>query len=370
MNEQQKANEIKRVREFIEADFKKNEGWKEGVRKARACLKYIKCIVCFDTGRIIRIGDGTSWGIWYDVYHCPICTNIINGQRLERHEKYQNAISNNRQVPCSDTHRQSENHYSHTIYLNVLFQKEFELIDIKAEADKLVEDAKKEINILKKENEEIKTEKEYYVTKYFEVQQKYKNLEAEYAKKNQELVQKQEDLKKEYLKKQDELQIEIDKTKQLNKPDFNAQETVGLVMKRTSMSVKFDIQEFVSQITAIISSAAGNIISLPNVIGNISVRLKACAESGEHENYKFEKIRNEKDELVYIRYDYVKITKSNSFNFNYLKLDYSSAKEFIYVYLMILKPVNQSAINQCEELMIEDSKKIFEKVRSADKDKK
>lgn len=428
MNEREKNEEINNVKILIEADFKKYEKYKDDVENAKKCLKHIKCIVCLDTNRYLLIRDGNWSGIWYVEFNCAIC---CNGDRREntRHEYWYKAKGlNNRQIPCPTI--DSRNGYTYTFQLAEIYLKDYEKIDklneIKdAEFKKLIADSKAEIDYyqknyyealnkqkvletefnkkfqdleagynkkkqdleavyLKKDEEQIRIRNNWtedYNKKIQELKEKNEILEKEFAKKHQELekrcLQKLESLEKEFAKKDEELikmknelQIEIDKTKQLNQPDFSAQETVGLTTKRASMNAKFDIQEFVGQITAIISSAAGNIISLPNVIGNISVRLNACAESGEHQNYKFEKIRNEKDELVYIRYDYVKINKSNSFKFNYLKLDYSSAKEYIYVHLMILKPLNQSAINKCEELMNEESDKIFEKVRSAEKDKK
>lgn len=112
------------VKSLMEEDFKFYESmFPESVKKARKCLKYIHCINCIDTKRIVRREDGYLFGYYYNEYSCPFCTGYCH--KIGNHSDPAHAVSDKgRRIPAS-----KESGYSYTIQLARIYEIEYEALD-------------------------------------------------------------------------------------------------------------------------------------------------------------------------------------------------------------------------------------------------
>jgi hypothetical protein len=361
------------IKELMEIDFKKYESFApDAVIKARKCMKYFNCLGCLDTKRLLHTTDGYWHGIYYDEYTCTLCTGSRDFKT--RHNTLTDAISyNRRQIPCNDTDKRST--YSHTANLSRIYELEYEAKD-KAEADKdrAVKAAKADAERMKADADQLQRELDKKASdlkleadqRQRELDKKASDLKAEADQRQRELDKKASDLKADAERIRNErAQLTEDK-----KPQFGCQEFQEVKVKQKSVDIEVDISGLVNDISTIIALSAGNIAALPNFLKGIKTSLKLCWLSGSTKNRTFNKLKNEKDETIYVRLDYVKVTDETKAVLSFLRAGGSTKTEYMYVSYLVLKPLNDAATRACETMMSEDFEVLRTNLRSAEKDKK
>lgn len=289
---------------IMEEDFKKYEHMApDAAKKARLCMKHFKCLACLDTTRILYTTDGYFVGIYYDEYTCSSCNN---GRRdyIRRHNNLNDAIGyKNRQIPCNDFDRRST--YSHMGNLSKIYQIEFEAADkAKEEAD----------------------------AKLIELQEREYKLKLEEAR----IIAEREALNADKI------------------PLWADQRYDELERQKTSVDIKVDIQNLVSDVMKIITISTGNVAGLPNLLSGLDASLNLCWSNEKSKNYYSNIVKDDKDQNVYIRFDYRKVVNEKSAGWGLIRAKASSKKEYLFLSYLVLKPLNQAANLKCIEMMSKD----------------
>lgn len=338
--EEYKKQAMELVTAIMNEDFKKYSQFPDVVEKAKKCMKHIKCLGCLDTTRILHTRDGYFHGIYYDEYTCGVCNNGQNSY-IRRHDRLTDAISGSRQIPCNDLDKRSS--YSHTFNLAGIYERDYEQKD---KADERVEEQKR------KNAEEAKRREK-------ETTDAVNAAKAEAERLKQNLEKKESDLKAEDERlKKERAQLTEDK-----KPRFECQRFEEYTCEKLSVDIKLDISGLVNNISSIIALSAGNIAALPNFLKGIDASLNLCWSNGSDKNRYFERFTNDNNQIVYIRFDYTKVTSEKKSAFNFLNISGSKAKEYIYVSYLLLKPLNNAATRVCDDMMSEDFEILHAKLQ-------
>ena len=305
----------KQIKEFMlqlmENDFKKYESFApDAVRKARACMKHIKCLGCLDTNSVLHTTNGYIHGIYYDEYTCNGCTNGGHNY-LRRHNYLTDAVGyKNRQIPCNDLDKR--NTYSHTGNLAKIYQIEFEAVDKAKEAADKAEQAANE--------------------KLLELQDREYKLKLEEAR----IIAEREALNGEKI------------------PQWAEQRYDELERTKTSVDISVDIQKLVSDVMQIIAISTGNIAGLPTLLSGLDASLKLCWSTQKGKNYYSNIVKDDNSQNVYVRFDYRKVVNEKSAVWDLIRAKGSGKKEFLFLSYLVLKPLNQAANLECIEMMSKD----------------
>jgi len=355
-----KKQAMELVTAIMNEDFKKHSHFPDYVEKAKKCMKHVKCLGCLDTSRVLMTTDGYFHGVYYDEYTCGVCNGKLS--YIQRHNRLEDAILGGRQIPCNCMDKRSS--YSHTFNLASIYVRDFEQKD---KADERVEEEKKKntanAKIKDKEKEDAVNAAKAEAVR---IAENAAVVEAEANKLKQNLQKKEKELKEEEERiKKDREQLTEDK-----KPRFECQRFEELNVEKLSIDITIDITGLVEKISSIITLSAGNILALPNFLKSIDGSLNLCWLNSSEKNHCSERFKNDKNQNVYIRFDFTKVTSEKKASFKFLNIGGSKAKEYMYVSYLLLKPINDAAIRVCDDMMSEDFEILHTKLRSMEKDKK
>ena len=290
----------------LELDYSDQLDIKQCVKK---CFKHITCFGCLDTKKIL-LDTESFFGGYYEEFNCPSCTG--NKNRLDSHHQIYHAQVNGRQVPYNGGNKNVG--YSRVISLYNIYKKEYEQHDI-----------------LQEENER-------------------KKKEAELLAESIRLA----------ILKNDKLVAEENEK---NKPLWDFMDSKELKKEITSLDVNMDISKLIDDVNQLLIITAGNIVALPSFLKGLNVSLKYYWENESSTNSSFYKTKDDKDEPVYIKFEYNKqIIKKNG-GFGLFRMKGSSNKEYLNVIYFIAKPKNEAADKICSDLMNITIQSIVNKIK-------
>lgn len=280
------------------------------VENAQKCLKYIKCLACNDTSRVVLISDGYLYGVYYDEYTCGLC----NGGKtdfIRRHNRLSDAVdkTTKRQIPCHE-HNARYNTYRPVVEMAKLYEDKYKLADdIKIETDnKLVELKERETRIA--------------------------------------LAEKR-------------LQLERDALNMEKIPRWTTQKFDHVERQIREINVKVDIQNLVEDIMKCVAIAAGNLAAIPSLVSGLDASLNLCWSNSKQRSYYSDILDDEtKNNKVYVRFDYRKMTEDDKADVKAFRFFWEDKKEYIHVSYLVLKPANAAAECKCVEMMNSDFETI------------
>jgi hypothetical protein len=292
---------IEFIKNELELEFIQQIDIKKCVLK---CIKHIKCHACCDTKKIL-LDNESFFGGYYEEFTCPLCTG--NKIRLDSHHQIYHAQVNGRQVPYNGGKKNVG--FSRVISLYNIYKKEFEQLDI-----------------LQEENERIKKESELLAESL-----RLANIAEENEK---------------------------------NKPLWDFMDSKELKKEITSLDVNVDISKLIHDVNQLlIITTAGNLVALPSFLKSLNVSLKYYWENESSTNSSFYKTKDDKDEPVYIKFEYNKqIIKKNG-GFGLFRMNGNSNKEYLNIIYFIAKPKNEPADKICSDLMNITIQSIVNKIK-------
>lgn len=321
MNEDMKKFAMDIINKNIQKDAEQfKNGFEKVIEKAQKCMKYIKCLCCFDTSRVILISDGFLYGVYYDEYTCSLCNNGKTDY-IRRHHNLKDAVDKKtgRQIPC---HEQKNNSFSPILNLSKIYEDKYEAVD----------DAMKEVE-----------------------------------RKERELDQKLIEIKdREYKVKLEEARIRNERNA-LNAdkiPKWSSQKFDVIEREIKSVNVKVDIKNLVEDVMKCVAIATGNLLAIPSLVSGLDASLNLCWSNSRNTSYYSDIIEDEKGQQIYVRFDYKKVNEDSKADVKVFRFFWEDKKEYLCVNYLVLKPMNASAECKCVEMMnsdFNDIQKIFSK---------
>ena len=325
MNNDAKKFLIDLIIGIIEKDAQRLEKfglYEKVIEKAQKCMKHIKCLVCFDTSRVILISDGFLYGVFYDEYTCSLCNNGKTDY-IKRHHNLEDAVDKmtGRKIPCHEQNLKY-NSFSHILTLSKIYEDKYEVVD----------------NVIK-----------------------------EVERKELELDQKLIEIKdREYKVKLEEARIRNERNAlNLEKiPKWSSQKFDVIEREIHSVNVKVDIKNLVEDVMKCVAIAAGNLAAIPSLISGLDASLNLCWNNSRNTSYYSDIIEDEKGQKIYVRFDYKKINEDNKGDIKVFRFFWEDKKEYLCVNYLVLKPINAAAECKCIEMMNSDFdniQKLFKK---------
>ena len=137
----------------------------------------------------------------------------------------------------------------------------------------------------------------------------------------------------------------------------------SLIKEITSIDINVDISKLIDDVNQLLIITAGNLLSLPSFLKGLNVSLKYYWENESATNSSFYKTKDEKDEPVYIKFEYNKqITKKRG-ALGFFRMNGTSNKEYLNIVYFIAKPKNDAAEKICSDLMNITIQSIVNKIK-------
>jgi len=168
--------------------------------------------------------------------------------------------------------------------------------------------------------------------------------------------------------KENEKEKEIENEK-LRTQKFSGHKFEKFMVEKKSVDLKVDFSGLYNDITNIITACAGNIAALPLFFKGVDVSLKLCWSKTSNNQNSSDFLKNDNGETIYIRLDYEMRTESKNVKVGILRFNGETKTEYLYVSVLVLKPVNEAAEEECRKIMREDFQRILEKLDSDKKPK-
>lgn len=315
MNDEAKKFVLDLVTSLIKKDAERLKKFgfidEKTIEKAQKCMKYIKCLGCFDTSRFIRITDGFLYGVYYDEYTCSLCNNGKTDY-IRRHNRLNDAVdkSTGRQIPCYE--QNSNNSFSPILCLVKIYENKYEAVD---EAMKEAERKELELN-----------------HKLIEIKDREYKLKLEEARIRNERNA-----------------LNADKI-----PKWSSQKFDTIERQIQSVSVKVDIKNLVEDVMKCVAIAAGNLAAIPSLVSGLDASLNLCWSNSQTTSYYSDIIQDEKGHQIYVRFDYKKIDEDRKVDVKVFRFFWEDKKEYLCVNYLVLKPLNEAAECKCVEMMNSD----------------
>jgi hypothetical protein len=132
----------------------------------------------------------------------------------------------------------------------------------------------------------------------------------------------------------------------LEPSSYKKSEKNTISVKKDTYNLKLEIGNVISKCKDLFKTYCGDLLSLSNLLSSIELNISSCDNSNNHEQIFCEEI--DKNNFIYIKIVNNSITKKKSilglFEFNKYKLD-------IDISINILKPDNESAYNECKQIV-------------------
>jgi hypothetical protein len=269
-------------------------------QSVQKCFNHINCLGCLDTKKIL-LDSESYFGGYYEEFTCPSCRGTKT--RLDSHHHIYHAQVNGRQVPYNGGNKNIG--YSRIDSLYNIYKKEYEQNDILQD----------EIERNKKEAESLA--------------EKIKN----------------------------------DTLSEQNKPLWEFMDSKELKKEISSLDVNVDISKLIDDVNQLLIITAGNLIALPSFLKGLNVSLKYYWENESSTNSSFYKTKDDKDETVYIKFEYNKLITKKSGIFGFFRMNGNSNKEYLNIIYFIAKPKNEAADKICSDLMNITIQSIVDKIK-------
>ena len=144
-------------------------------------------------------------------------------------------------------------------------------------------------------------------------------------------------------------------------PVYKKLNSSNISLNKKTFYLKFEVGNIVNQCQKIFRSYCGDVMSLSSLLNNISINISNCENTNSEEQVLCEEIEDKK--FIYVKIRNHSITKKKTFLWLY---EYNRYKLDIDIHVSLLQPVNDSAYNQCLDIVsklgvneINEVKKIF-----------
>jgi hypothetical protein len=148
-----------------------------------------------------------------------------------------------------------------------------------------------------------------------------------------------------------------------NNPLWEFMDSKELKKEITSYDINVDISKLINDINQLLIITAGNLLSLPSFLKGLNVSLKYYWENESATNSSFYKTKDEKDEPVYIKFEYNKQITKKSGALGFFRMNGTSNKEYLNIVYFIAKPKNDAAEKICSDLMNITIQSIVNKIK-------
>lgn len=304
----QREKSNKMFRQFIDTEIERDyNGSTDVIEYVDKCIKHIECLCCLDTRKVLFTSEAWFGGT-YEEFSCPACRNR---ERLDSHHQIYHAQVNGRQVPYNGG--DSKVCYSRVMQLCDIYRRNYQQSDI-----------------LEEENERKK---------------RADALAAETIRLENEKLMGEEEKRK--------------------RPSWEFMDNKELCAEIGSVDASVDISNLVGDISKLMAMQAGNLLALPAFLDGLDVTLKYYWANENTNNSFIHKIKDCKDEEVYIKVEYHKIKQERQGVFGILRMNGNSKKERLNVSYFIAKPTknNEAAEKICNNLMNVTIQNVIDKLK-------
>jgi hypothetical protein len=147
-----------------------------------------------------------------------------------------------------------------------------------------------------------------------------------------------------------------------NKPLWEFMDSKELQKEINSIDINVNINDLINDVSLLLASTAGNLLSLPSFLKGLNVSLKYYWDNETATNSSFYKTKDDKDETIYIKFEYNKKIVNKNGSFGIFRMKGSSNKEYLNIIYFIAKPKNEAAEKICTNLMNKTIQSIIDKI--------
>ena len=148
---------------------------------------------------------------------------------------------------------------------------------------------------------------------------------------------------------------------QVEEPIYNKSDKQIIEIKKKIYNLQIEVGNIMSQCEKIFKSYCGDVLSLSSILSSISLNISNCENDNKQEQILCEEI--EKTKFIYVKITNNSSSKKKSilglYEYNKYNLD-------ICIYISLLKPVNETAYEECSNIIsklgtneIHEVKKLF-----------
>jgi hypothetical protein len=148
-----------------------------------------------------------------------------------------------------------------------------------------------------------------------------------------------------------------------NKPLWEFMDSKELKKEITSIDINVDISKLIDDVNQLLIITAGNLLSLPSFLKGLNVSLKYYWNNESATNSSFYKTKDDKEEPVYIKFEYNKQISKKNGGIGFFRMNGTSNKEYLNIIYFIAKPKNDAAEKICSDLMNTTILNIVDKIK-------